>query len=226
MLPGVSARRPDSALLLEVFHRLLSRFGPQHWWPGESPIEVMVGAILTQNTAWSNVEKAIAALKRRRGLSLKALSRMSEESLSERIRPCGYFRVKARRLKNLIAAVQRPGHGDLDRFLSLPTKKLRDALLEVSGVGPETADSILLYAARRPVFVVDAYTRRALARHRWISPDAAYNEIQTLFMDRLPRDASLFNEYHALLVVLGKGHCRPKPRCSGCPLEDLLPPSA
>jgi endonuclease-3 related protein len=207
-------------LLKEVYQRLYAHFGPQNWWPGDTPFEVMIGAVLTQNTAWGNVEKAVAALKSD-AFSPESLYRMPEEDLARKIRPCGYFRVKARRLKNLLAAVQANGNGclDVDRFLSLPTAKLRHLLLSVSGVGPETADSILLYAALRPVFVVDAYTRRALSRHGWIEPDASYDDIQRLFMSCLPHDANLFNEYHALWVMLGKTYCRPGPRCSGCPLE-------
>ncbi len=211
---------------MEVYRRLLSRFGPQHWWPGESPLEVMVGAVLTQNTAWPNVEKAIRALKQDGHLSLAALDRMPEEALAELIRPCGYFRIKARRLKNLVTVAARKGRGDLDSFLSLPTGELREALLSTSGIGPETADSILLYAAGRPVFVVDAYTRRVLSRHGWIQPKDSYEAIQTMFMERLPPEPSLYNEYHALFVALGKSHCRPNPRCRGCPLEGLLPPVA
>lgn len=217
---------PGSALLMEVFHRLLERFGPQHWWPGESPLEVMVGAVLTQNTAWPNVEKAIRALKEDGQLSLSGLISLPEEILAQLIRPCGYFRVKARRLKNLMTVAAEKGRGDLETFLALPTGELRETLLSVSGIGPETADSILLYAAGRPVFVVDAYTRRVLLRHGWIGPAAKYGEIQSLFTERLPRDPSLCNEYHALFVALGKTYCRSRPRCLGCPLEELLPPGA
>jgi endonuclease-3 related protein len=214
---------PSGPLLMDVFGRLLERFGPQHWWPGDSPLEIMVGAVLTQNTAWPNVEKAIRALKEKGDLSLGFLLSLPQETMAELIRPCGYFRIKARRLKNLLALAQEKGKGDLEAFLSLPTDELRKALLSVSGIGPETADSILLYAAKRPVFVVDAYTRRILWRHGWISREAKYEEIQALFMERIPQDSSLYNEYHALLVALGKRHCRPKPKCLGCPLEDLLP---
>lgn len=217
---------PKARLLMEVFRRLLERFGPQHWWPGDSPLEVMVGAVLTQNTAWPNVEKAIGKLKEDGLLSLSGLLSIPEEALAGLIRPCGYFKVKARRLKNLLTVGAQRGRGDLKEFLSLPTEELRETLLAVSGIGPETADSILLYAAGRPVFVVDAYTRRVLSRHGWIRPKASYEEIQALFMERLPRDPSLYNEYHALFVALGKAHCRPSPSCQDCPLEDLLPPDA
>jgi endonuclease-3 related protein len=208
---------------MAVYARLLEHFGPQHWWPGETPLEVMVGAVLTQNTAWVNVERAIDALRAAGELSLEALVRITEEDLARRIRPAGYFRVKARRLKNLILTAHGLGDGDLDAFLARPTDELRQTLLAVSGVGPETADSILLYAAQRPVFVVDAYTRRALLRHRWILPQARYREIQSVFMKHLPPDVALYNEYHALWVAVGKTWCRPTPRCAGCPLEGFPP---
>jgi endonuclease III related protein len=216
-----SCCRPSARLLLEVFHLLLDHFGPQHWWPGDSPLEVMVGAILTQNTAWANVEKAISALKESGDLSLQSLTRMSHEAFSKRIRACGFFRVKARRLKNLLDAVDEITPNDLEGFLSLPTGELRRKLLAVPGVGPETADSILLYAAQRPIFVVDAYTRRALAQHGWASPKASYEEVQSLFMETLQGDVALYNECHALWVALGKAYCRPNARCSGCPLEEM-----
>lgn len=212
---------PSPELLMQIFHRLFEHFGPQNWWPGESALEVVVGAVLTQNTAWPNVEKAIKAIKEKDLLSLPGLLSIPEEDLAELIRPCGYFRVKARRLKNLLNAMEEVGKGDLDAFLSLPTEKLREVLMAVSGIGPETADSILLYAAGRPVFVVDGYTKRALSRHGLVSNKATYHEIQTFFMDGLPKDPSLFNEYHALFVALGKTYCRTKPKCQGCPLEGI-----
>lgn len=208
--------------LLGVYHRLFDFFGPQGWWPGETPLEVMVGAVLTQNTVWKNVEKAVNALKEAGKLDLHALVAMDEERLAELIRPCGYFMVKAKRLRNLLIKVHEVGKGSLEGFLALPTGRLREELLSVSGVGPETADSILLYAAKRPVFVVDAYTKRALVRHGWVDERATYDEIQRFFMERLPEDAALFNEFHALWVALGKNYCRPKPLCRGCPLEGLL----
>ncbi len=208
-------------LLLEIFRRLLDRFGPQHWWPGESPFEVMVGAVLTQNAAWANVEKALRTLKARGELRFQTLLSMPEDILAQRLRPCGYFRVKTTRLKNLLRAVALWDRGDLEAFLARPTQELREILLSVPGIGPETADSILLYAAQRPVFVIDAYTRRILSRHGWSHPKASYEQLQALFMDRLPPDVPLFNEYHALLVALGKSHCRPRPRCRECPLESF-----
>jgi endonuclease-3 related protein len=203
---------------MEIYQRLSSHFGPQHWWPGDSPLEIMIGAILTQNTAWANVEKSIGKLREAGALSFEALRDIAEETLAELIRTCGYYRIKARRIKNLIVAVQEQSGGHLAEFLFFPLYELRKKLLAISGVGPETADSILLYAAQRPIFVVDAYTRRALSRHAWISADAKYEEIQSLFM-QLPPDFALYNEFHALWVALGKNYCKPRPRCAGCPLE-------
>lgn len=211
-------RPPRAELLMEIYQRLSRHFGPQHWWPGDSPLEIIMGAILTQNTAWANVEKSIGKLRNAGALSFEALSDITEEALAELIRTCGYYRIKARRIKNLIVAVQEQGGGHLAEFLSLPLYKLRKKLLAISGVGPETADSILLYAAQRPIFVVDAYTCRALSRHAWISANAKYEEIQSLFM-QLPPDVALYNEYHALWVALGKSYCKQRPRCAGCPLE-------
>jgi endonuclease-3 related protein len=221
-MPSSDHLLPDAKLLMEIFHRLSRHFGHQHWWPGDTQLEMMVGAILTQNTAWSNVEKAINRLMEAKGLTLQALLHMPEETLERLIRPCGYYRVKAQRLKNLLLAVHEKSDGKLTAFLSLPTADLRETLLAVSGVGPETADSILLYAAQRPVFVVDTYTRRALFRHGWVPLKATYDEVQSLFMQCLPPDAALYNEYHALWVALGKIYCRPQSRCAGCPLEVLL----
>lgn len=214
------ARRPPLRL---VYRALFRAWGPQHWWPGRTRLEIIVGAILTQNTAWPNVEKAIARLRRARALNLRALHRAPRKRLAEWIRPAGYFRVKARRLRAFTSLVARRFGGKLENLLALPTPVLRKTLLSVHGIGPETADSILLYAAGRPVFVVDAYTRRVLSRHGWISPRASYDDIARLFTSSLPRRARLYNEYHALLVRLGKEHCRPRARCEGCPLQPWLP---
>ena len=205
-----------------IYRCLFTSYGPQHWWPANSALEVIVGAVLTQNTNWHAVEKAIANLKTRGILSIPALHQTPHEELSHLIRPAGYFRLKARRLKNLIAVIAGVYSGDLGRMATLPTGELRATLLAVNGVGSETADSIILYAFRRPVFVVDAYTLRVMSRHRLIPPTATYQELQSLFMERLPAAEAMFNEYHALLVQVGKEHCRPTPSCPGCPLE-LLP---
>ncbi len=212
-----------TATLAEVYERLLAAFGPQRWWPGESPFEVLVGAVLTQNTSWQNVAKAIGRLKEAELLEPHALYGLTDEELEELIRPAGYFRVKARRLRNLLELVVTRYGGSLDAMFASDLDSLREQLLGVNGIGPETADSILLYAGGVPTFVVDAYTHRVLARHGWIEFEADYHTIKDHFESGLERDAALFNEYHALLVRLGKLHCRKKPKCEGCPLADLLP---
>lgn len=207
--------------IIAAYHVLNEHFGNLHWWPGDSPLEIIVGAILTQNTAWQNVEKAIANLKTARLLSTDALLAISESYLAELIRPSGYYNIKARRLKAFFTCLQDGFHGNLDVMLGEETRTLREKLLQVKGIGEETADSILLYAGGRPVFVVDAYTRRILTRHGVIRERLAYGEIQRLFMEHLPPDAPLYNQYHALLVNTGKNYCRKKPRCQVCPLNQL-----
>ncbi|MBP7275237.1 MAG: endonuclease III domain-containing protein [Kiritimatiellae bacterium] len=216
-------RRFSATTARDVYDALHRRWGPQHWWPGDTPLEVAAGAILTQNTAWTNVERAIARLKSARALSAGRLAAMPSERLAELIRPAGYPRVKARRLQAFMRWLRERWGGSIVRWRGTPTARLREELLEVHGVGPETADSILLYAANRPVFVVDAYTRRVLTRHGWIRGKESYDEIARLFTGRLPRDTRLFNEYHALVVRLAKEHCRARPRCGGCPLQSRLP---
>jgi endonuclease III related protein len=208
---------------MPVYRALFRRFGPQHWWPGRTRLEVMVGAILTQNTAWTNVEKAIARLREAGALNLQTLHHASLEQLADWIRPAGYFRVKARRLRAFTNMVFDRFGGDLRRMFRVPTPELRRILLEVNGIGPETADSMLLYAGDRPVFVVDAYTRRFLSRHGWIREKTTYDEIAELFTRRVPHRVPLYNEYHALIVALGKNLCRTKPKCSECPLARWLP---
>ena len=209
---------------IQAFYQsMLAACGPQGWWPAETPFEVVVGAILTQNTAWKNVERAIENLKRDGLLSPEALAAVETERLAEVIRPAGYYRVKAARLKNFIVMLTRDFGGDLDALFSLSTASLREAVLGVSGIGPETADSIVLYAAGRPVFVVDAYTARILFRHGLIDADATYDDIQSLLAESLAEDVEMFKEYHALLVAVGKRHCkRAAPQCRGCPLETHL----
>ena len=203
-----------------IYRRLFSRFGRQRWWPGETPFEVMVGAILTQNIAWTNVSRAIENLRRDGLLDPVLLDQVPLERLASLIRPSGYFNQKAKRLKTFVQYYLAVYSGDIRRFRRVPPGKLREELLALSGIGPETADSILLYAAQKPVFVVDAYTRRILARHSFIPWEAPYSEIQALFMRYLPHKATLFNEYHALIVALGKELCRrTRPRCYQCPLR-------
>lgn len=205
--------------LLEIFEKLYSFYGPQHWWPGDSPFEVAVGAILTQNTNWTNVEKAINNLKASKALNPKKLMDMPIERLAILIRPAGYFNIKAKRLKAFISFLMDNYGGNMERMRKDNAKSLRRKLLLINGIGPETADSILLYALNKPVFVIDAYTRRILSRHRIMDYKASYDEYQRLFHEELDEDISLFNEYHALFVRLGKEFCKPKPRCNSCPLN-------
>jgi endonuclease-3 related protein len=205
----------------EIYQRLYTAFGPQHWWPGETPFEVAVGAILTQNTNWGNVEKAIAHLKDRKKLHARALHEMPEDQLAALIRPAGYFNMKAGRLKEFLRFLHSHYKGNMKRMKVHTTRTLRERLLNVKGIGPETADSILLYAIERPVFVIDAYTKRVMERHRLVQEKTNYYEMQDIFHNNLPSDTNLFNEYHALFVKLGKDFCKPRPICGGCPLETL-----
>ncbi|MFH0844271.1 MAG: endonuclease III domain-containing protein [Pseudomonadota bacterium] len=209
--------------LMEMVDLLLSHFGPQHWWPGETPLEVMVGAILTQNTNWNNVEKAIQNLKRKGLLSVHGLHSVTVQQLAEEIRPAGYFNIKSKRLKNLIHFLVECYEGKMALFLEDRTETLRNGLLSVKGIGPETADSILLYAVKRPLFVVDNYTYRILNRHGLVDDPVSYDDLQDLFMSNLPHDPQLFNEFHALIVCTGKNYCRKKPLCHPCPLNDWGP---
>lgn len=220
--------------LLHIYRRLLDFFGPQQWWPGETPLEIMVGAVLTQNTAWGNVEKAIINLKAVELLPASAadpaaaqqtcLARLAATPtplLAAHIRPAGYYNLKAGRLHNLILHIAGQDDG-LEEFLARPTAELRRELLTIKGIGPETADSILLYAAGRPVFVVDAYTHRIFGRHQLLPEETDYHQIQEIFSDALPAERQLYNEYHALIVRTGKEFCRKSnPRCPACPLNGL-----
>jgi len=210
----------------EIYHRLLEHFGPQHWWPGDTPLEITVGAVLTQNTSWENVEKAIANLKAADLLDLHRLTALPTSMLAELIRPSGYYNLKAVRLHNLLRAITAE-HPNLESFFADDLQALRETLLAVKGIGPETADSILLYAAGKPTFVVDAYTHRLLSRHGLVWEETDYHEMQELFLANLPEDVALFNEYHALIVRVGKEYCRKtRPRCGECPLRDLLSTAA
>ncbi len=205
--------------LMEMYNRLYERYGPQNWWPAKSPFEVIVGAVLTQNTNWKNVEKAIKNLEENHLLSLDALYDLPAGRLSQLIRPAGYFNIKALRLKNLIEFIVSNYGLELDEFLSEDTGKLREKLLSVKGIGPETADSILLYACSRPIFVVDAYTFRILKRHNMTDDQESYAGLQSIFMDHLPEDVNLYNEFHALIVRVAKEHCKKSPLCQTCPLD-------
>jgi endonuclease-3 related protein len=212
--------------LLVTYERLYAAFGPQHWWPGESPFEIMVGAVLVQNTAWRNVERAIRNLHDAGVMDPQALYALPIEELAELIRPAGYFQVKARRLRNLLRFVVDEYGGNLPAMFAVDVGVLRERLLAIHGIGPETADAILLYAGGLRTFVVDTYTHRVLARHGWIDYDAGYDEIKDLCESSLPADAALYNEYHALLVRVGKEFCRrAAPKCESCPLAEMLPSS-
>ena len=209
-------------LLIKIYHRLYEHFGPQNWWPAETPFEVCVGAILTQNAAWTNVEKAISNLKRANLLDPFKLYQVELPRLATLIKPCGFYNLKAKRLKNFVNFLVSEFKGDLSKLFNLEVREAREKLLSVKGLGKETVDSILLYAGNLPVFVVDAYTYRILFRHGLISEEATYDEIQELFESNLPEDPKLFNEYHALLVACGKNLCKKnKPLCDSCPLKGI-----
>ena len=205
--------------LTRIYELLLDCYGPRNWWPAETPFEVCVGAILTQNTNWGNVEKAIANLKREGFLTPEALRAIPVERLAEFIRPAGYYNLKSERLKSFIQCLFACYGGSVERMSRSNWRELRVELLKVKGIGPETADSIILYACGKPTFVVDAYTRRLLAGLGLINGGEGYEEVRALFMDNLPPDVSLFNEFHALIVHHSKKHCRKQPLCPGCPLH-------
>lgn len=213
--------KKERSTLTEIYTRLLEAFGPQHWWPAQTQFEVIVGAILTQNTNWKNVEKALTNLKCKKLLSPKAFQNISQSQLAALIKPAGYFNIKSKRLKNFISFLFKEYGGSLRKMGKEDCSILRQKLLSVNGIGPETADSILLYAFNNPVFVVDAYTKRILYRHNIIDHRENYNAVQNMFMRSLKRNVQMFNEYHALIVQLGKDHCRVNPRCEQCVLNDF-----
>jgi endonuclease III related protein len=220
---GSGAARTGEPPLAEYYNSLFTAFGPQHWWPGKTPFEVIVGAILTQNTSWTNVERAIANLRKARLLSPIAIERTSAQKIETLIRASGYFRQKARKLKAFCEFLRYEYGGSLKKMFAQPTAALREKLLGVFGIGPETADSILLYAGGHPVFVVDAYTKRMLSRHGWAKEDAKYDDVRWIFESKFPGNATLFNEFHALIVNTGKHFCRTKdPLCGDCPLGRYL----
>jgi endonuclease-3 related protein len=208
---------------MRVYERLRARFGPAGWWPAETAFEVCVGAILTQNTAWSNVEKTLAGLRARDLLSYARLSRLPLARLSSLLRSSGTYTVKARRLRAFLAFLGAEYEGRVERMRAEEALVLRGKLLRVSGVGPETADAIALYAAGHPIFVVDAYARRVFERLGSLRGGETYDEVQSFFLERLPRKAALFNDYHAQIVRLAKEHCRKRPLCAGCPLDAICP---
>lgn len=216
-LPALDAER-----LGAVYRLLLAQYGPQHWWPGDSPFEVMVGAILTQNTAWTNVERGLGRLRERIPLQAQAILSLPGDELAEYLRPVGYFNVKSKRLRNFCRAYLEAG--GLDGLRALATEGLRRWLLDIHGIGPETADDMLLYAFERPVFVVDAYTGRIFERLGMLSGNPDYEAIRRGFETVLGRDVVLFNEYHALIVRHGKTVCcRTRPLCAQCCLRECCP---
>ncbi len=207
--------------LVEMYHKLYQAFGPQYWWPGDTPFEVAVGAILTQNTNWGNVEKAIKNLKQQKVLSAKAIHKMPASELALLIRPAGYFNIKAKRLKSFVGFLSNDFHGSMKKMRKDDLHSLREKLLNIHGIGPETADSILLYALEKPSFVIDAYTKRVLSRHKIMEYDRSYEECQELFHTTLDTEVRLFNEYHALFVKVGKTYCKRRaPLCDACPLGE------
>ena len=214
--------RMDKAnVLTEIYDVLFKSFGKQYWWPGDTGFEVVIGAILTQNTNWANVEKAIRNLKTARIFTPRKIHEIDQGKLAALIRPSGYFNVKAKRLKHFIEWLFLNYNGSLSKLFKLDYVTLREQLLSVNGIGKETADSIILYAAEKPTFVVDAYTKRVLVRHGVITEDYDYDAIKAVFENNLPTEVSLYNEYHALIVMVGKHYCKPKMQCEECPLENV-----
>ena len=207
--------------LLQIYQKMFEALGPRQWWPGETPFEVVIGAILTQNTNWSNVEKAIKNLKTAGKLSPEGIYELSVTELAKLIKPSGFFNVKAKRVKAFINWLFSRYEGNLSKMFARDLQSLRSELLSVKGIGPETADSILLYAGNMPTFVVDAYTHRIFSRHELIPEESTYDEMKSFFEENLPKDVQLFNEYHALLVNVGKMFCKTRKVCEPCPLKDI-----
>jgi len=214
-------RNKDKNRLLQIYNLLYKVYGPRHWWPAESAFEVAVGAILTQNTNWQNVEKAISNLKRQNLLDPAKLKAVTLKRLAAAIRPSGYFNLKAKRLKSFVNYLLKDYDGNINQMRKKTTLRLRQELLLINGIGPETADSILLYAVGKPIFVIDAYTKRILDCLGLSGPGSCYSDMQLLFMSKLPKSVKLYNEFHALIVAHGKHACRPKPRCASCTLRSL-----
>lgn len=215
-------RKEQGNPFLHVYELLLAHYGPQNWWPGDTTLEILVGAVLTQNTNWVNVEKAVVNLKNAHQLSFQALQALPMEQLAQYIRPSGYYNIKARRLKNLLQMIEDEYEGEPQFLFADSLESGRENLLRVKGVGPETADSILLYAAEKPIFVIDTYTHRVFSRHELVLEENDYYSLQQEVMDNLPEDVPLFNEYHALIVAVAKEFCKKgKPRCKECPLHGV-----
>jgi len=216
-------RQSPSPDLLCVYDTLLAYYGHRGWWPGETVIEIIVGAILTQNTSWKNVERAITNLKHRNLLTVRALLRADVADLAEAVRPSGYYNIKARRLRSFLDFLARRYRGSLAAMFRQPLDRLRAEILSVKGIGPETADSILLYAGGLPVFVVDLYTYRLVTRHGWLPERIDYHNMQRWFAERLPQEIDLYKDFHAQIVAVGNEFCRKRPRCQDCPLRIYLP---
>ena len=209
--------------LEEYYRTLLDRFGHQNWWPAESPFEMMIGAILTQNTAWTGVEKAITNLKENDLLNPESISTVEPEGLTGLIRPAGYFNQKTKRIQSFTRWFLERFEGNIKRMKEVPLLEMREELLAQNGIGPETADSILLYALRHPTFVIDTYTYRMLHRHGFVGEESSYEEMKTVMEEQLPKEEALFNDFHAQIVRVGKEYCRKKPKCEECPLKNDLP---
>jgi len=225
-MAGPAHRQSAKPPLLATYQLLYDRYGPQHWWPAETPLEMIIGAILTQSAAWTNVEKAIHNLKANGALSVEWLRILPQDELARLVHPSGYYNVKARKIRAFVDWLAGEYGGDLDKLFALDMADLRQELLSVHGVGEETADSIILYAAHKPIFVIDAYTRRIIMRLGLAPCEETYAAFQALFMENLLHDEALFNEYHALLVQHGKSVCRKNPLCADCCLSHLCPSSA
>ena len=211
----------DTTKKLKKFYKLLlNHYGKQNWWPAPTKLECILGTILTQNTSWKNVEKGLKNLRSHMEINYKNLKNISVKELAILIKPSGYYNQKAKRIKRFIEFIEKNYNGDLNLMFEENVQELRTKLLSINGIGPETADTIILYACNKPMFVVDTYTYRILSRHKLIPVETNYNEIQSIFMDHLENSPQLFNEYHALLVKVGKQHCKKQAICNGCPLED------
>ncbi len=213
--------KKKSIRVSKIYQTLYDFYGTQHWWPADSKLEIIIGAILTQNTAWQNVEKAVSNLKKRRLIDLKKLSKLPVSQIGKLIRASGFYKIKAKRLKAVIDFLLKEYNGNLSQMKKKRWQELRAELLQVYGIGQETADSILLYALDKPVFVIDAYTRRIFSRHHLIDRNSKYSEIQRFFMSNLPKSKNIYQEYHALLVKLAKDFCRTKPKCEQCPINKI-----
>lgn len=207
--------------IFEIYQKLYNHYGSQHWWPGDSPFEIMIGAILTQNTVWHNVEKAINNLKQENLINPKRLAKLSKSELSVLIKPSGFYNIKAKRLMSFTNFINNKYSGRVEKMKQQKLSVLRLQLLSVHGIGEETCDSILLYGLNKPIFVVDAYTKRIFSRHEYFDAKTNYSLVQRFFMQNLPKSVKIYNEFHALLVTLAKDFCRTKPKCTTCPINSL-----